>query len=130
MASDKLEYQEIISALEKSRIEKENEHHYLRNIVDHIGIGLVSFREDGAVELYNEAARRLFLIEHLQKIDQLEIVHADLPAIMQRMQSGQQRLFKALIYGEMAVVSMKCSIFNIRDTEVKLISFQKILFRI
>jgi two-component system nitrogen regulation sensor histidine kinase NtrY len=127
MASDHLKYQEIVSALEKSRVEKENQHHYLRNIVDHIGIGLISFSNDGNVELYNEAARRLFLIEHLHNIDQLDRIHADLPAIMRRMRSGQQRLFKALVYGEMAVMSMKCSVFKIRDHEVKLVSFQDIV---
>lgn len=127
MASEDLPYKEIISALEKSRIEKENEHHYLRNVVDHIGIGLISFREDGLVELYNESARRLFLIDHLKNIDQLATVHDDLPAIMKRMRSGQQRLFKALVFGEMAVMSMKCSIFTVREHQVKLISFQNIV---
>lgn len=127
MGSEKLQYEDIISALERTRIEKENEHHYLRNIIDHVGIGLLSFREDGIVELYNEAARRLFLIDHLKNINQLSKVHPDLPAIMFRMQSGQQRLFKALIYGNMAVMSMKCSEFGIRDHDVKLISFQNIV---
>lgn len=127
MGSEEILYQEIISALEKSRIEKENEHHYLRNIIDHIGIGLISFREDGTIELYNEAARRLFLIEHLKTIDQLEEVHQDLPAIMRRMRSGQQRLFKSLIYGDMAVMSMKCSTFSVREHTVKIISFQNIV---
>lgn len=127
MGSESSAYDEIISALDKSRVEKENEHHYLRNIVDHVGIGLISFREGGEVELYNEAARRIFLIDHLRNIDQLEQVHGDLPAILNRMRTGQQRLFKALIYGEMAVMSMKCTIFNIRDSEIKLISFQNIV---
>jgi len=127
MGSEPSAYDEIISALEKSRVEKENEHHYLRNIVDHVGIGLISFREGGEVELYNEAARRIFLIDRLRNIDQLEQVHMDLPAILRRMRTGQQRLFKALIYGEMAVMSMKCTVFNIRESEVKLVSFQNIV---
>lgn len=127
MESEEILYQEIISALEKSRIEKENEHHYLRNVIDHIGIGLISFRDDGTVELYNEASRRLFLIDHLKNIDQLAEVHPDLPAIMKRMRAGQQRLFKALIYGDMAVMSMKCSTFNVRQHSVKIISFQNIV---
>jgi signal transduction histidine kinase len=127
MGSEPPEYDEIISALEKSRIEKENEHHYLRNIVDHVGVGLISFRDGGEVELYNASARRIFLIDHLRNIDQLEQVHGDLPAILRRMRTGQQRLFKALIYGEMAVMSMKCTVFTIRKSEVKLISFQDIV---
>lgn len=127
MASEELPFREIMSALERSRIEKENEHHYLRIVIDHVGIGLISFREDGHVELYNDAARRLFLIDHLKNIGQLSRVHSDLPSIMQRMRAGQQRLFKALVYGEMAVVSMKCSVFTLREHDIKLISFQNIV---
>ena len=127
MASDEQAYRDIISALEKSRIEKENEHHYLRNIVDHVGIGLITFRSDGMVELYNQAAQRLFLLESLKHIDELHKVHPDLPDTMRRMRPGHQRLFKALIYGEMAVMSMKCSVFEVRGYELKLISFQDIV---
>ena len=126
MASEEA-YRDILSALEKSRTEKEDEHHYLRNIVDHVGVGLVSFRDNGAVELYNRAAQRLFLLETLRNIDELAKVHPDLPSSMMRMRSGQQRLFKALIYGNMAVMSMKCTVFEVRGYEVKLISFQDIV---
>ncbi len=127
MGSERPPYGDIYSAFERSRIEKENEHHYLRNIVDHVGIGLISFRADGEVELYNEAARRIFLIDHLRNISELSRVHPDLPLIMERMHSGQQRLFKALVYGEMAVMTMRCSVFSIRDHDIKLISFQNIV---
>jgi PAS domain-containing protein len=63
-----LTYNEIIDSIQKVKIEKEAEHHYFQNTIEHAAIGLISFDEEGRIELFNKAAREIFGIELLRNI--------------------------------------------------------------
>jgi len=67
-----LTYNEIIDSIQKVKIEKEAEHHYFQNTIEHVGIGLISFNEDGYTELFNKAARDLFGVESVRNIKELD----------------------------------------------------------
>ncbi|MFQ5677513.1 MAG: ATP-binding protein, partial [bacterium] len=52
-------FNEIIQKFHQARAEKEEHFRYLQTIVQHVGIGLIAFSNDGKVELFNTAAKRL-----------------------------------------------------------------------
>src|SRR5690606_29513134 len=53
------ELNEAMLKLRSARREKDSESLFFKNIVMHVGIGLIVFREDGKIEIFNSAARRL-----------------------------------------------------------------------
>ena len=52
----------VINDFRKVREEREQSYFYLETVVEHIGFGLISYREDGAVELINNSTKKLFKI--------------------------------------------------------------------
>ena len=52
------ELNEAMMKLRNSRREKDSEFLFFKNIVMHVGIGLIIFKEDGKIEIFNSAARK------------------------------------------------------------------------
>jgi len=55
----------------KIRSDKEENYHYLQNVIQHIGIGLIAFNQDGELEMTNNAAKKLFQVHRLKNISEL-----------------------------------------------------------
>ena len=53
------ELNEAMLKLRSARREKDSEFLFFKNIVMHVGIGLIIFKEDGKIEIFNSAARKL-----------------------------------------------------------------------
>lgn len=87
-------FQEVFRQFRKVREEKEHQVHFLNNIVQHIGIGLLAYRSDGRIELINNAAKRLFGISDLRHIDHLADRSEELVSQLRRMRNGQNCLVK------------------------------------
>jgi two-component system, NtrC family, nitrogen regulation sensor histidine kinase NtrY len=55
-------FNEVIHDFKKTRAEKEEHFNYLQTVVQHVSIGIIAFRKDGKVDLFNNAAKRLLRI--------------------------------------------------------------------
>jgi nitrogen fixation/metabolism regulation signal transduction histidine kinase len=121
-----LTYNEIIDSIQKVKIEKEAEHHYFQNTIEHVGIGLISFDEEGRIELYNKAARELFRVESVRNIKEL---NKSIPGISDLLFSMKQRhsnMIKAVCGDEIMKLSIRKTIFKIQNKTVNLVSVQNI----
>ena len=58
------ETSELIS---NARIEKEKQFLYLQYVVEHVGIGLITYTKEGKVKLYNKAGQQLLGIKNLKE---------------------------------------------------------------
>ncbi|MFZ6000279.1 MAG: ATP-binding protein, partial [Bacteroidota bacterium] len=56
------ELNEALSKLRTSRREKDSEYQFFKNIVQHVGIGLLTFKRDGTIQIINSAAKRLLRV--------------------------------------------------------------------
>lgn len=81
----------------QARAEKEEQFRYLQTLVQHIGVGVIAFQENGDVELINQAAKRLLGINHLRNIDRLAELDTTLPAALRQLEAGQRSLIKLTI---------------------------------
>ena len=61
------QFEMVIKKLQKSKLTKDARQQYLTTIVQHVGIGLITFNEKGDVQIMNIAAKRLLKIENLKK---------------------------------------------------------------
>src|ERR1035437_3348340 len=107
-----LTYNEIIDSIQKVKIEKEAEHHFFQNTIEHVDIGLISFNEEGYTELFNRAAREMFKVEFVRNIQEL---NKSIPGISEQLFSLKQRHSKIIK-----------AVFKIQDNTVNLVSLQNI----
>lgn len=62
----------IIDKFQKSRLEKEQQFQYLQAVIQQTGMGLISVKTNGDVNLINKSARNMLQLPYLRHVKQLE----------------------------------------------------------
>jgi nitrogen fixation/metabolism regulation signal transduction histidine kinase len=119
-------FREVMADFRKARAEKEEHYRYLHTVMQHIGVGLISFRQDGSVELINNAAKRLLRVRRLRNIRALSDLSREFVETLTRMHSGDKELIKIVDNDEMLQLSLSATEFKMRGDLFKLVSLQNI----
>ena len=112
--------------LRNSRREKDSEFLFFKNIVMHVGIGLIVFKEDGNIEIFNSAARKLLKINRVEKLNDLKGESEILVHVFEKLKTGGRELVRLKIGEELVQLSVYAIELNLRGENVKLISIQNI----
>jgi nitrogen fixation/metabolism regulation signal transduction histidine kinase len=120
------ELNEAMLKLRNSRREKDSEFLFFKNIVMHVGIGLIIFREDGKIEIFNSAARRLLKINRAENISDLKDVSETLVNVFMKLKTGGRELVRLKIGDDFVQLSIYAIELTLRGENVKLISIQNI----
>jgi nitrogen fixation/metabolism regulation signal transduction histidine kinase len=120
------EFNRISENFRKVKLEKEMEHQYFLYSIKHVDTGLISFDDQGKIELFNEAAKRLLELEYAQHIQALDRVKSGLAEQCIHLQPGKQDMVKLVRHHEILSLSMRAAAFKMQDRYIKLISFQNI----
>jgi two-component system, NtrC family, nitrogen regulation sensor histidine kinase NtrY len=108
------------------RQEREENLRYLETVVQHVGIGLIAYREDGVIELANAAARRLLHATRLDRIDHLASVSANLVASLRNARPGQRQMLILKNGSGPQQISILTTQLRLSDRSITLASFQNI----
>jgi len=119
-------FSEVTDAFRRTRAEKEEQVRYLQTVVQHVGIGLISFGSDGEVALMNTAARRLLNAPQLKNITSLETFSKPLVDTLFRMKPGERALVKIEDHNESLQLAIYATAFRLRDQKRTLVSIQNI----
>jgi serine phosphatase RsbU (regulator of sigma subunit) len=119
-------FRNLTSNISESKSEQEVGHLYLQTIVKHIGIGLITYRKDGEVELINNAAKKLLNVQSLKNIYNLGANNRELLGTLSTIKAGDKTLVKVEGKGEGKVLSIFAAEFKLRDREFTLVSLQDI----
>src|SRR5687768_11050810 len=120
------ELNEAMLKLRNSRREKDSEFLFFKNIVMHVGIGLLVFKEDGKIEIFNSAARRLLKINRADNLRDLTEVSDTLVSVFTKLKTGGRELTRLKIGEEIVQLSIYAIELTLRGENVKLISLQNI----
>src|SRR5688572_28208626 len=120
------ELNEAMLKLRNSRREKDSEFLFFKNIVMHVGIGLIIFKEDGKIEIFNSAARRLLKINRAENIHDLKEVSETLVNVFIKLKTGGRELVRLKIGDDLFQLSIYAIELTLRGENVKLISIQNI----
>jgi len=120
------EFNQVIAAFNKNKTEKEEHFNYLLTVIQHVSIGIIVFKRDGKVDVFNNAVKRLLRINRLRKISHLAEVSDDLPEKLLNMKAGDKSLVKLFVDDELLQLSMHATEFKMRGEEYILVSFQDI----
>jgi two-component system, NtrC family, nitrogen regulation sensor histidine kinase NtrY len=117
---------EVLLKLQASRSEKEVQARYLKTIIDHVGIGLMTYKSDGTVDLINNAAKKLLKVTSLRDLKGTTETSPDLINTLLTLKHGDKRLVKFERNGETVDLSIFAHTFVIREQEFILVSIQNI----
>ena len=125
---DKLydEFNRIIGELSNARAAKEIENQYFLNTVTHVPIGLISFDDDGNIEIFNSAAEKLLGLSSLRNIKDLNKLNPGLADHIFQIETGKHEVIKVRIGQEMQALLIRGSKFKLDNTNIKLVSIQDI----
>ncbi|HRZ77609.1 MAG TPA: ATP-binding protein [Bacteroidales bacterium] len=116
----------VIGEFHRTRAEKEEHFNYLQTVVQHVNTGILTFRRDGHIDLYNNTVKRLLRLSSLRTVGDLARVKPELPDILMRMRSGDRHLIRIYLENEMMQVLLYATEFRLRDEEYVLVGLQNI----
>ena len=99
---------------------------FLNNLVEHVGVGLISYTKDGDVEIYNNAAKRLVQINQLGNIKDIGTRYPELLKCILGLQPHNQQLIRLVTEHSVLFLSLKLSIFKSAKETLNLLSIQDI----
>ncbi len=120
------ELNEALAKLRLARKEKDSEYQFFKNIVQHVGIGLLTFKRDGSIQIMNSAAKRLLRINKADRIEDLKEVSESLVDTFVKLKTGGRELLRLKFGDETVQLSVFAIELTLRDEEVKLISMSNI----
>ncbi len=121
------EFIRIRDAIKASQKEKEAEYQYFRNIVQHVGIGIITFNQEGIIQLYNFAAKKLLNTSYqIKNIQQLQEVSPELVETFQNLKTGGRKLVQVNIGEDIRQLSVYAIELQLHNKNFKLISLQNI----
>jgi two-component system, NtrC family, nitrogen regulation sensor histidine kinase NtrY len=120
------EINEAMLRLRNSRREKDSEFLFFKNIVMHVGIGLIVFNEEGKIEIFNSAARKLLRLNQADHLNDLAEVSETIVSVFRKLKTGGRELTQLKIGEEVVQLSIYAIELTLRGENVKLISVQNI----
>jgi len=99
---------------------------FLNNLVEHVGVGLISYTKDGNVEIFNNAAKGLLQINQLANINDISIKYPELFKSIIELQPHNHQFIKLVTKQSVLFLSLKLSIFKSEKETLNLLSLQNI----
>lgn len=121
-----LRLEQISSLFQKERREKEAQHNYLNYLVDQIGVGIITFRDDGRIDLINPAAKAIFADRNIPGLASLNKYNPEFEKLINDLELYEKALIRIIVKDELFYLTVQKSLFKLEDKSYWLISFQDI----
>ena len=116
----------VIDDFRKVREEREQNYFYLETVVEHIGFGLIIYREDGVVELINNSTKKLFKITSLKNLSELESFSSDLVAKLMAISNGESIMVKIQKQDTILQLAIFATEFKVADRLIRMATIKDI----
>ncbi|MCP4580701.1 MAG: GHKL domain-containing protein [candidate division Zixibacteria bacterium] len=119
-------FKNVFDEFRRIRSEKEEQYHYLQTVVQHIGLGILAFDQNGEVDLINSAARQLLRVNHLKNINSLRSFSEQFYDTLVQLKAGDKKLVKIENGAEPLKIAVYATKFRRLDRVITLVSMQNI----
>ncbi len=99
---------------------------YLKTIVQHAAVGLITFDQKGQIQIMNIAARKLFRMQEVKNIEELSILSQHLVDSLKNLKTGGRDLIRVEFNGEETYLSVYAIELSLKNKTFKLVSIQNI----
>lgn len=121
-----LQLNEVMEKFREVRAEKAAHLQYFEVIVQHIGIGIMTYKQDGKILLLNNAAKKLLQVRQLREVQELEVVSPELALGLQQLENGDKVLVPVRQGAEQANLSVHVIELSLLGEHIRLASLQNI----
>ncbi|MBX2944278.1 MAG: GHKL domain-containing protein [Cyclobacteriaceae bacterium] len=120
-------FNQLNDIFKKLRSERESQHQLLQAIVENSSAPLICFEETtGEIFLINHAAKNLFQVPFLQKIESLGRIDAGLTRTLIEMPDGGRITEKLVVAGKTSILSIHAQHLLFENRNLKLISIHDV----
>ncbi|MBC5773153.1 ATP-binding protein [Pontibacter sp. KCTC 32443] len=117
---------EVMEKFREVRAEKEAHLHYFEVIVQHIGIGIITYKPNGEILMLNNAAKKLVHLAQANHTSELEKVSPELVLGLQQLEHGDKVLVPVRQGGEQANLTVHVIELALLGDRIRLASIQNI----
>lgn len=117
---------ELNNSIGEMRRQNARQSIFLNNLVEQVGVGLISYTKNGNVEIFNNAAKRLLQISQLSNIRDISIKYSELFKCIVELQPYNHQVMKVITKQSVLFLSLKLSIFKSEKETLNLLSIQNI----
>ena len=116
-------FNNVLEAFRKARSEKEEHWLYLNTVIQHVNTGILSFDEEGNIELINHVAKNLLRKPQIKNLSELEDHENGLYRMLQSINTGERGLYRMDNRIQLAIHATE---LRLRGHNYKLVAFQNI----
>src|SRR5882757_2047335 len=116
------EFNEVLEAFRKARSEKEEHWQYLNTVVQQVRTGILSYDNEGQIQLINANAKRFLGIQNIGNIEELSERNPKLLKAIKEVEPGRSTLYK----GQDFLLTIQSTEMRIRGNPMKLLTLQNI----
>jgi two-component system nitrogen regulation sensor histidine kinase NtrY len=116
-------FNNVLEAFRKARSEKEEHWLYLNTVIQHVNTGILSFDEEGNIELINHVAKSLLRRPQIKNLRELENYEAGLFRLLKTFNTGDRGLYRMDNRVQLAIHATE---LRLRGHSYKLVAFQNI----
>jgi len=119
-------FNEVMNEFQRTRTEKEEHFRFVQTVIQHVGVGLISFNQEGKVEFINNAAKKLLKLPYLHNIFALNSISPGLADKFYNIKTGEKSTIKIADENELIQLIVYAAEFKMRNQKYTLLSLQNI----
>lgn len=112
--------------IQAERRERKSEYNYLHYLIEHIGVGVITYKEGGEIDLINPAAKKIFSENLINNISDLNKFNPEFERSVAALELNRSALLRIIVGNELFYLTVRKSLFKLQEVPVWLISFQDI----
>lgn len=116
-------FNEVLEAFRKARSEKEEHWQYLNTVVQQVRTGILSFDDNGEIQLINANAKKFMGVTNLQNLEELIDINSRLYKAIYDVLPGKSTLYKG---SSDLLLTIQATEMRLRGETVKLVTLQNI----
>lgn len=117
-------YNQLVATYQRLRRDKESNHQYLQNVVEHVSVALIGLNGQSEIKLINPAAKELLQRPLFRDLSDIRAVDEDLYRQINALEAGQKVMVKVVRGGQLLQLALQASEFYLQGEYYKLISLQ------
>ncbi len=119
-------YELVNQKFREIRAQQEAQHHFLEQLVESVGVGIICFRENGEIELMNQSAKQLLKKSHLVNKKSLAQAQPKLYQTLLTLLPGQRELLSVPVVDQHVQISVHLSEIKLLGETYQFVSMQDI----
>lgn len=115
-------FDNVIKDFQNIRSEKEEQYQILQNIIHHINVGLLAYKDDGEIILHNTQFRHFFNLPVAENINEHAKYHPEIPGILRQLKMKKKLLFKRVQEEDILQLAVFRTEFKLKGENLTLLS--------